>query len=61
MYIYSLEKPGNTVHYTLALKQLSDHNYVTLCYLLGKGGYFGSIGVFVCLSICLWATLLKQL
>ena len=33
-----------------------------LCYLLGKGGYvFGSIGLFVCLSVCLWTTILKTL
>ena len=30
-------------------------------YLLGKGGYvFGSVGLSVCLSVCLW-TLLKKL
>ena len=30
--------------------------------ILGKGGYvFGSIGLFVCLSVCLWTILLKQL
>ena len=31
-------------------------------YLLGKGGYvFGSVGLSVCLFVCLWTTLLKKL
>ena len=31
-------------------------------YLLGKGGYvFGGVGLSVCLSVCLWTTLLKKL
>ena len=39
------------------LYRKSDHYY-----LLGKGGYvFGSVGLFVCLSVCLWTTLLKKL
>ena len=36
--------------------------FTSLGYLLGKGGYvFGSVGLFVCLSVCLWTTLLKKL
>ena len=31
-------------------------------YLLGKEGYvFGSVGLSVCLSVCLWTILLKKL
>ena len=31
-------------------------------YLFGKGGYvFGSVGLSVCLFVCLWTTLLKKL
>ena len=34
----------------------------TLVYFLGKGGYvFGSVGLFVCLFVCLWTALLKKL
>ena len=38
-----------------------EHNNPQKLYLLDKGGYFyGSIGLSVCLFVCLW-TLLKKL
>ena len=37
-------------------------NNVHYYYLLGKGGYvFYGVGLFVCLFVCLWTTLLKKL
>ena len=31
------------------------------CYLLGKGGYvFGSVGLSVCLFVCLWTNITQK-
>ena len=46
----------------ICLDQGSLRSLSASSYLLGKGGYvFGSVGLFVCLSVCLWTTLLKKL